>query len=75
MGKIRAKLKRELEKGKVVKDHADDYEDGDHDDGDDDDDDQGTVEGGSRLSVDKRERTPSLLHLVGFFYLFTLIWF
>ena len=34
-------------------------------DDDDDDDDQGTVEGGSRLSVDEGERTPSLLHLVG----------
>ena len=32
---------------------------------DDDDDDQGTVKGGSRLSVDKGERTPSLLHLGG----------
>ena len=31
----------------------------------DDDDDQGTVKGGSRLSVDKGERTPSLLHLDG----------
>ena len=31
----------------------------------DDDDDQGTVKGGSRLSVDKGERTPSLLHLGG----------
>ena len=51
-------------------------DDDDDDNGnEDDDDDQGTVEGGSRLSVDKRERTPSLLHLVGFFYLFTLIWF
>ena len=71
-----------------MKDHADDNDDykddddddhddddDDDDDHDDDDDDQGTVEGGSRLSVDKRERTPSLLHLVGFFYLFTLIWF
>ena len=53
-----------------MKDHADDNDDykdeddDDHDD-DDDDDDQGTVEGGSRLSVDEGERTPSLLHLVG----------
>ena len=42
-------------------------DDDDDDNGnEDDDDDQGTVEGGSRLSVDKGERAPSLLHLRSF---------